>query len=194
MLREHRAFGTNRFDVGKDAVAFSLGLEDGGVLPTLKHFPGLGRAGATSTDDAVVRILATKKQIGQDLLPYRVALARSVRPVIMLSTAAYPALASRAAAWSPKIATDLLRTRLGFHGVTITDSLTSAAAVRGVGVGVLAVRSARVGVDLLLVTGSEGTSKAAFQAVLEQARSGAIPLGDLKVSYSRIVRLKSRIT
>jgi beta-N-acetylhexosaminidase len=190
---QHRAFATNRFTVGNDATAFALGLEQGHVLPALKHFPGLGRAGATSTDDALVKITATSSQISYDLLPYRVALSRAVHPVIMLSTAVYPAYSSKAAAWSRPIAVTLLRGGLGFRGVTVTDSLTSAAAVRGTTPMVLAVRSATVGVDLLLVTGSESTSQAAFNAVLAQARSGAIPLTRLKASYARILTLKKRI-
>ena len=108
----------------------------------------------------MVTINATTTQIGRDLLPYRVALRRSLRPVIMLSTAIYPAYSPKAAAWSTAIAHTLLRTRLGFGGVTITDSLSSAAAVRGTTPGRLALRSARVGVDLLLVTGSGATSQA----------------------------------
>ncbi|HEY3069531.1 MAG TPA: glycoside hydrolase family 3 N-terminal domain-containing protein [Gaiellaceae bacterium] len=191
---EHRAFAfNNRYTVAKDAAAFAEGLEAGGVLPTLKHFPGLGRAGATSTDDGLVRITASREQIGYDLLPYRVALAKSLSPVVMLSTAVYPAYSPKAAAWSSAIARTLLRHDLGFRGVTITDSLTAAAAVRGTTPGVLAIRSAKVGVDLLLVTGSESTSQAAYQAVLREARSGAIPLANLQASYARIVELKSRI-
>ena len=193
ILAQHRAFATNRYTVANDATAFALGLESGHVLPTFKHFPGLGRAGATSTDDGLVKITASTSRIGYDLLPYRVALDRSVHPVIMLSTAVYPAYSSRAAAWSHAIAVTLLRTNLGFHGVTVTDSLNSAAAVRGTTPSVLAVRSATVGVDLLLVTGSQSTSQAAFNAVLAQARSGAISIAGLKASYSRILTLKKRL-
>jgi len=193
ILAQHRAFATSRYTVSNDATAFALGLEQGHVLPALKHFPGLGRAGATSTDDALVKITATTSQISNDLLPYRVALNRSVRPVIMLSTAVYPDYARNAAAWSHAIAVTLLRDDLGFHGVTVTDSLTAAAEVRGTTPAVLAVRSATVGVDLLLVTGSESTSQAAFDAVLAQARSGVIPRSSLEASYSRILTLKKRI-
>jgi len=57
----------------------------------------------------------------------------------------------------------------------------------------LAVRSARVGVDLLLVTGPAATSKAAYAAVLDAARSGAISLSELRASYARILKLKSRL-
>lgn len=191
--QQHRAFGTSRYRVADDAVAFAKGLEQGGVVPVLKHFPGLGRAGSTSTDNGVVRITATKHQIGYDLLPYRVALRRSARPVIMLSTAIYPALSPRAAAWSRRITRTLLRTELGFRGVTITDALDSAASARGVGTGLLAVRCATVGVDLLLVTG-ESSSDRAYSALLQKAQSGAIPLADLQASYNRILRLKSRVS
>src|SRR5207249_3122181 len=116
-----------RYTVAKDVVAFAKGLAAGGVVPTLKHFPGLGRAGATSTDDGLVRITASREAIDYDLQPYRAALAKSVNPVIMLSTAIYPAYSPRAAAWSRAIARTLHRHDLAFRGVTVTDSLTAAA-------------------------------------------------------------------
>jgi beta-N-acetylhexosaminidase len=192
LLAQHRAFSTSRFAVAGDAAAFAQGLEAGRVQPALKHFPGLGRAGAVSTDDGLVEIGATRRQIQRGLLPYEVARRRSLHPVVMLSTAVYPAFSQRAAAWSKAIAGTLLRHDLGFRGVTITDSLTSAAAVRHTSASVLAVRSAEAGVDLLLVTGRASTSKAAFAAVLRRARSGAIPLAGLRASYARILKLKSR--
>jgi beta-N-acetylhexosaminidase len=111
----------------------------------------------------------------------------------MLSTAVYPAYSPRAAAWSKAIAGTLLRHDLGFKGVTITDSLTTAAAVRRTSASVLALRSAKVGIDLLLVTGPASTSRAAYAAVLRAARSGAIPLARLQASFTRIQKLKSRI-
>src|SRR5262249_20920839 len=156
--------------------------EGGGVLPALKHFPGLGRAGATSTDDAVVRINATTRQIGNDLLPYRIALRRSLRPVLMLSTAVYPAYSTNAAAWSPAITQTLLRTRRGFGGVTITDALSAAADVRGTTAGKLALKSALAGDDVLLVTGSAATSKAAYDRLLKAARSGVLSQANLQAS------------
>jgi beta-N-acetylhexosaminidase len=190
---QHRAFSESRFAVASDAAAFAQGLETGRVQPVLKHFPGLGRAGAVSTDDGLVMIGASRKQIARGLLPYEVARRRSLHPVVMLSTAVYPAYSPRAAAWSKAIAGTLLRHDLGFKGATITDSLTSAAAVRHTTAHALAVKSARVGVDLLLVTGPASTSRAAYDAVLSAARSGAVPLASLRASYARILKLKSRI-
>jgi beta-N-acetylhexosaminidase len=179
--------------VAADAAAFAQGLEAGGVQPALKHFPGLGRAGAVSTDDGLVMIGAGRRQIVKGLLPYQVARRRSLHPVVMLSTAVYPAYSPRAAAWSKAIAGTLLRHDLGFRGATITDSLTSAAAVRHTSSSVLALKSAKVGVDLLLVTGPASASRAAYDAVLTAARSGGIRLASLRASYARILTLKSRI-
>jgi beta-N-acetylhexosaminidase len=190
---QHRAFSTSRFVVSDDVSAFAHGLEAGGSLPAIKHFPGLGRAGSTSTDDAVVTIDATATQLNRDLLPYSIAMRRAVRPVIMLSTAVYPAYSSKAAAWSTAIGTKLLRGKLGFKGVTVTDSLASAAAVRHAGEALLAVRCARHGDDLLLVTGSETASQQVYEALLAKARSGAITSGNLQTSYARIMKLKARL-
>lgn len=191
--QQQRAFSTNRFVVSDDVSAFSHGLEAGGALPAIKHFPGLGRAGSTSTDDAVVTIDATQDQINRDLLPYRIALRRAVRPVIMLSTAVYPAYSSKAAAWSTAIGTKLLRGTLGFKGVTITDSLASAAAVRHAGEALIAIRCAKHGDDLLLVTGSETASQQVYEALLAKARSGDITAANLQTSYTRIMALKARL-
>jgi beta-N-acetylhexosaminidase len=116
-----------------------------------------------------------------------------LNPVIMLSTAVYPAYSTSAAAWSRALARSLLRHDLGFRGVEITDSLTAAATVRGVIPGVLAIRSAGAGVDLLLVTGSEASSQATYNAVLSAARDGRISSLNLQASYARILQLKSRL-
>lgn len=190
--RQHRAFSTSRFTVATDAGAFAGGLEGAGVWPTLKHFPGLGRA-TVSTDVALVRIGASRTTLTRGLLPYRVAIRRGLDPIVMLSTAVYPTLDWRAAAWSPPIIRGLLRHGLGFSGVTITDSLDSAAAVRGQTDSALALRSAKAGADLLLVTGSESAGRAVYQHLLSAARSGALPMSQLTASYGRITALKRKL-
>jgi beta-N-acetylhexosaminidase len=190
--RQHRAFSTNRFTVASHAAAFASGLETGHVWPTLKHFPGLGLA-TVSTDVALVRITAARHRLTRALLPYQVALRRRLDPVVMLSTAAYPALDWRAAAWSPPVIHGLLRHTLGFSGVTATDSLDTAAAVRHRPTSAVALRSAEAGADLLLVTGPAATSQRAFTRLMQAARSGALRGSKLTASYDRIRALKSRL-
>jgi beta-N-acetylhexosaminidase len=190
--QQRRAFSTDRFTVARDAPAFAGGLESAGVWPTLKHFPGLGLA-RVSTDDALVRITAPEGKLMKGLLPYQVAFRRGLDPIVMLSTAIYPALDSRAAAWSRPIIHGLLRGTLGFSGVTITDSLDSAAAVRHESDPTVALESAEAGADLLLVTGSQATSRGVYTHLLAAAMSGTLPGSRLTASYNRIVALKSHL-
>lgn len=189
--QQQRAFSTSRFTVASDAAAFAQGLEQGGTLPTMKHFPGLGLA-TVSTDQAVVRINAGRSKLMRALLPYQVAFRRTLGPVVMLSTAIYPALDARAAAWSHPIIHGLLRGTLGFAGVTMTDSLDAAAAARGLTDPVVALRSAAAGADLLLVTGSQAASKGVYASLLAAARAGTLPRSHLTDSYNRILGLKAR--
>jgi beta-N-acetylhexosaminidase len=192
IARQHRAFSTSRFTVARDAAAFAGGLEHGGAWPTLKHFPGLGLA-TTSTDTTLVRIGAPAATLTRGMLPYQIAFRQGLDPIVMLSTAIYPALDSRAAAWSRPIIHGVLRGRLGFTGATITDSLDSAAAVRHLTDPVVALRSAQAGADLLLITGSQATSAGVYSRLLAAATSGALPGSRLAASYNRIIALKSHL-
>lgn len=189
--QQQRAFSQSRFVVGLDAAAFAGGLEANHVWPTLKHFPGLGLA-TVSTDVALVRIDASAPTLGRAVLPYQIAFRRGLDPLVMLSTAVYPALDWRAAAWSPPII-GWLRGTLGFGGVTITDSLDAAAAVRDRTTGSVALASAQAGADLLLVTGTEADSDAVYNTLLSATRSGALPMSQVTASYNRIAALKARL-
>ena len=181
-----RGFSTRPTRAAKDVTAFAAGLLDGGVAPTLKHFPGLGLA-ATSTDDAAVRITAPEEALAPGLAPYRRAIAAGVAPVVMVSNAAYAAYGGQVAAWSPRVLATL--TGLGFTGVTITDALEPLARTHGVTLGQAAVRAARAGVDLLLCVGSERSTDAVYGQLLAAARGGRLPRASLEQSAARIDEL-----
>jgi beta-N-acetylhexosaminidase len=156
----------------------------------MKHFPGLGFA-QLNTDTHVVHITATKSQLSPGLKPYRAAVTNGV-PLVMLSNAVYDAYdRAYAAGWSRTIGTTLLRGQLGFRGVTITDSLDGAAQARGIAVDPLAVRAARAGTDMLLLTGSEAASRSAYWSLREAVSAGHISITRLRVSYDRILALKA---
>src|SRR5262245_19510961 len=177
------------FDAGRTtrlAGAFAAGLGDAGTLAAMKHFPGIGLA-TRNTDEAVVHITATRRQLAPGLAPYR----RARVPLVMLSNAVYDAYDRRhGAGWSPAIATTLLRGTLGFRGVSITDSLDGAAHARGIPTNPLAVQAAAGGTDLILVTGSEAASESVFTSLRRAAADGTLDLARLRVSYRRILALK----
>lgn len=190
MYQQGRTWSFGSRETARLANAFALGLGDRGAFATMKHFPGLGLA-TKNTDDFVVHIDATKSELGPGLRPYRHAVANGV-PLVMLSNAVYRAYdRSHAAGWSHAIGTKLLRGGLGFKGVTITDSLDGAAATRGIPTNPLALKAARAGTDMLLLTGSEASSRSVFHTLLEAAKAGQIPHNRLTASYGRIVALKA---
>jgi beta-N-acetylhexosaminidase len=190
MYQQGRTWSFSSRETARLANAFALGLGDRGALATMKHFPGLGFA-ARNTDDFVVHIDATKSELAPGLRPYRHAVANGV-PLVMLSNAVYRAYdRSHAAGWSRAIGTSLLRGELGFHGVTITDSLDGAANARGIATNPLALKAAKAGTDMLLLTGSEASSRSVYRSLLEAAQAGHIPHHRLTAAYDRIAALKA---
>lgn len=186
IARQRRGFSTVPARAAKGVTAFAAGLLDGGVAPTLKHFPGLGLA-TVSTDDAAVTIDDDAAALASGLVPYRRAIAAGVVPLVMVANASYTAYGGRPAAWSPS-ALRLLR-GLGFGGATITDALEPLASTQGVSLSDAAIRAARAGVDLLLFVGSERSTDEVYGALLAEARAGRLPRAALQRSAGRIDEL-----
>jgi len=191
VYRQGRTWSFDAVATARLANSFALGLADGRVLSTPKHFPGLGFA-LRNTDKALVRIAAPRRRLAPGLLPYRRAIARHA-PLIMLSNAVYDAYDRRnAAGWSRAIATGLLRAELGFEGVTMTDSLDGAAHVRRIAPNGLAIAAANAGADLVLLTGGEAATRDVYRSLLQAAQRGRIARAGLARSYRRIAALKAR--
>jgi beta-N-acetylhexosaminidase len=192
MYQEGRTWSFDATRTATLSAAFATGLSSSGEIPAMKHFPGIGLA-TENTDSHVVTIGAPESALAPGLLPYQQAITAGV-PLIMLSNATYTAYdAANAAGWSPAISVDLLRTRLGFQGVTMTDSLSGTAAARGVSATSLAIKAAQAGTDMILLTGSEASTASTYVSLLQAAGDGMIPLPTLQASYNRILALKSAI-
>lgn len=188
---QRRAFAANAPRAGGAAAAFATGLADARVAATLKHFPGLGRAVA-STDTSRVTIDATRAQLDADARAFSPAIAAGVQ-LVMLSSAAYPALGVRgSAAWSPAV---LARLRwLGFEGVTITDALEPLARTHDRLPAATALLSARAGVDLLLLTGRESATTAVFRSLVAAAHAGRLRRDGLERSAARVDALAASLS
>ena len=156
MRAQGRAFSSSPARVTRLAAAFAAGLREGGVVPCAKHFPGLG--GARHDQDMrnnAIR-LSPKRLRAEDYAPYEHMAERGLE-MVMTSTADYPALdPDRPAVFSRRILVDELRERVGFGGVTVTDSLGTQSATRLGSPEARAVRAARAGNDLLLFASDYG--------------------------------------
>jgi beta-N-acetylhexosaminidase len=190
MYLQDRTFSFDATVTSTLANAFAAGLESQGVAPTMKHFPGIGFA-LKNTDSNLVTIEASAALLAPGLLPYRAAIKAGM-PIVMLSNATYAAFDSaNAAGWSSEVVNALLRKELGFRGVTITDSLTGNAVIRAIPQDQLALRAAMAGTDMVLVSGSEASTRVVYATLLAAATAGTLSRASLESSYARILALKS---
>ena len=167
-----------------------------GVAATAKHFPGLGAATTDQdTDTGPVTLNVSLQDLRAiDEFPYLSAIAAGVK-LVMVSWAIYPALdPRRPAGLSPIVVKDELRSRLGFHGVTITDAL-EAGALQAYGTTAnRAVRAAKAGMDLLLCASqnvSQGVS--AVNALSNALQSGKLGSSAFMASVNRVTSLRSQL-
>jgi beta-glucosidase-like glycosyl hydrolase len=146
-----RAFGEDPESVARAVSAWVRGCQDAGALATVKHFPGHGR---TRTDSHVGLpvVDAGPETLARDLIPFVAGIESGVASV-MTAHVAYPALdpSGAPATRSGPVVRDLLRGRLGFDGLVVTDALVMAAAAFGKGSETAAALEALdAGVDVLL--------------------------------------------
>ncbi len=184
-----RAFSRDPRTNATLGTAFLEGLQDRGVAATAKHFPGLGTARAT-TDTSTVVLATPRRALDARLLPFERAIDAQV-DLVMVSNAAYTAFDSTdlPAVLSRPIVTGLLRQKLGFRGVVISDAMEAPAPA---GHRDAAVAAISAGVDVLLYV-DEADSAAAYAEVVSAARSGALPPATLRASAARVEALKRRL-
>jgi beta-N-acetylhexosaminidase len=179
-----RTFPGGPAQVGTAVAAAVRAYRAGGVAATAKHFPGMGAA-ADNTDDAPASMPLTRA----DLAPFRSAIAAGV-PLIMASHATYPNVdRARLASQSPVILRDLLRERMRFRGVVITDSIEARAVLSRSSVTVAAQRALAAGADLVLMTG-DGSFRPVSQAFLRRARRDARFRARVREAAARVLELK----
>jgi len=184
-----RAFPGDARQVAALTAAAVRGYRGTHVAATVKHFPGLGAA-TENTDDAPVSLTRTPAQLlGEDLPPFRAAIAAHV-PLVMASHALYPSLdADAIASQSRYVLQRLLRERLGFAGVVVTDSLEARAVTERAGPAEAGVRSVRAGADLVLTTGA-GSHLQVLRAIIAEARRSPAFRRRVAESAARVLALK----
>jgi beta-N-acetylhexosaminidase len=169
----NRAFGTTADIVSKRALAFARGLDAAGILSCGKHFPGHGD---TTTDShlELPRVDHSWERLASvELEPFARA-AQAKLPMIMTAHVVFASLdALRPATMSPKVVTGVLRDRLGYEGVIVSDDLDMNAIAEHMEVGVAAVAAVRAGCDVLLLCRREDHQALAEEALIKEAEKDA---------------------
>ncbi len=187
-----RSFSVNVPTATAYGLAFAQGMLDGGVIPVVKHFPGLGQASYNSDDgpsyDPSLPVLKAAS-----LLPFESAV-KAGAPAVMIGNVTVPGLTgSLPASLSKAAITGLLRQQLGFRGLVVTDSL-SALAVQDAGYSVprAAARSIEAGADMVLFDGSDPqtVTDEIISDITSAVTSHRLPVSRLDDAVENVLRVK----
>jgi beta-N-acetylhexosaminidase len=185
-----RAFGDDPDLVAAMTAAAVQGCRAGGTLCAVGHFPGVGAASQDTALGPATVGLPLPDLIRRDLPPFEGAAAARV-PAMVVANAVYAAYDGvTPAALEPAIATDLLRARLGFRGVAITDDLGAGAITAERSAGEAAVAALRAGADLLFFRRPGRGASGARQAVLQAVRRGELSPARIAQAAARVLDLK----
>ena len=189
-----REYGHDAATVSSQAGAFAEGMQASKVIPTYKHFPGLGRVkDNTDTSAGVVDSTTTRSADTAVSVIFGAAIAAGA-PVIMVSSATYSLIdPSAPAVFSSTIVTDMLRREMGFSGVVITDDVSAAVQVQDVSAGDRAVRAIRAGCDLVLASADPTVAADMVKALISTARSDPAFAARVDESATRVLNLKKSL-
>ena len=189
-----REYGHDATTVSSQAGAFAAGMQASKVIPTYKHFPGLGRVkDNTDTSAGVVDSTTTRSADTAVSVIFGAAIAAGA-PVIMVSSATYSLIdPSAPAVFSSTIVTDMLRREMGFSGVVITDDVSAAVQVQDVSAGDRAVRAIRAGCDIVLASADPTVAADMVKALIATARSDPAFAARVDESATRVLNLKKSL-
>lgn len=187
-----RSFGSSPSHVGKDVIAWSRGLQESGVAPVVKHWPGHGHA--RDTHQFAARVPNRAQLERADMVPFEDAFAAGVPAVMVAHVQSRGLTPNGVPATQSRKAISVLRGQAGPDTVIITDSLSMAAAssARGLTEAQATVASLRAGVDWAMTCSTDpiGVVKAVKRAI----DRGTLDRDQLLQSSDRIRALKDSLT
>ncbi|MDG1320794.1 MAG: glycoside hydrolase family 3 N-terminal domain-containing protein [Polaribacter sp.] len=149
----NRSFGENKMNVTDKSIAFTKGMQSVGVLANAKHFPGHGDTATDSHHTLPVVNFDAQRLDTLELYPYKKMFDAGVASV-MTAHLSIPKIEPNAAlpsSLSPKIVTDLLKVKMGFLGLIITDGLNMKGAANYSSASEIDLAAILAGNDLLLI-------------------------------------------
>ncbi|MBI1741090.1 MAG: hypothetical protein HYR57_09465, partial [Candidatus Koribacter versatilis] len=189
-----RSFGEDPQQVGDLVAAYVKGARQGGMLTTVKHFPGHGDT-ATDSHLGVAQVTGDRARLeAVELPPFRRAIEAGVDSV-MVAHVTVPALepdANRVATTSSAVVTGLLKNEMKFKGIVVTDALDMAGLTRlyANDIGRAAVEAFKAGNDMLLIPAD---LEASYRAMVQAVKSGEIPRQRLDESVRKVLELKASL-
>src|SRR6266699_2868308 len=189
-----RSFGEDPHQVARLAAASVRGYRAAGVISDLKHFPGHGDT-AVDSHLALPTIASTLEQLEAiELVPFRSGIEAGADSV-MIAHISFPAVTHQEAlpaTVSPAIVQGILRERLRFEGVIISDCMEMNAVAETIGTEPAAVMALRAGIDLVLVSHTYVRQRGSIKAIQSALQMDELSPEIVRQAAERVLRLKSR--
>lgn len=188
-----RSFGEDPQQVARLGAAMVNGYHAAGILSCLKHFPGHGDI-AVDSHQALPIIPYTLEWLdAMELVPFRRGFEAAAESV-MIAHVAFPALTERdslPATLSPAIVQGLLRERLGFNGVILSDCMEMKAISETFGTERGAVMALQAGIDLVLVSHHYARQRGSIEAIQAAAQSHELSVQLVRQAAEHVLNLKA---
>jgi beta-N-acetylhexosaminidase len=185
----YRSFGEDKEKVSTFGVAYMKGMQDAGIMACAKHFPGHGDVDVDSHYDLPV-INKTRKQLdSMELVPFRAVFDAGIGSVMIahLSIPSIDNTPNRATSISKKSVTDLLRTDMGYEGLTFTDALEMKGVTKYFPGGRISVESLIAGNDMLCLPESVETS---IEAIKKAIADKKLSWDDMNAKVKKVLLSK----
>ncbi len=188
----NRSFGENRVNVAQKGIAFMRGMESEGVLSCAKHFPGHGDTNVDSHKALPVLNFSTKRLDSIELYPFKKITSAGISSVMIghLEVPAWDARPHHPASLSKPIISGILKKRLNFRGLVITDALNMRGVANYDDPGKTSLDAFLAGNDLLLMPRNVPL---AVKKMLKAYKKGIITEKRLAHSVKKILRAKYKV-
>src|SRR6476661_4471221 len=180
----------------KDAVVYAreflAGLRSANVVGSAKHFPGLGEANLDTHHELPSVGKSWKHLWAADLYPYRTM--RRELPMILIGHANYPAVThdQSPASLSRKWITDVLRKKIGYRGLVVSDDLEMGGVLKAAPIEQAAVEHVRAGGDLCLICHIEEYVTRSYEAFIKEAESNRKFARRVRESAAHVLAFKKK--
>lgn len=187
-----RALSSDPETVARLGIALAAGLQGAGVAACGKHFPGHGDT-ALDSHLALPRLDHTFERLERvELVPFRAAAESSMASIMTAHVVFSPIDSDYPATLSQPVLNGILRKRLGYRGLVVSDDLEMKAIVEHFGIEQAIVRGLLAGVDVFLVCHSPARMHAAIDAVIRAVENGTLPVDVVETALRRQREFSSR--
>lgn len=187
-----RSFGENKYNVTAKAYQYMKGMQDNGVMACAKHFPGHGDTDVDSHYDLPIIPHSRQRLDSIEIFPFKILIEQGVGSIMVahLSVPALDDTKNLPTSLSYPTITGLLKNKLNFNGLIVTDGLEMQGVTKYFGKGEVEAKALAAGNDVLLLPPDLDAS---FKTIKNWLASGKLDTAQIDASVKKVLRWKYRM-